>query len=539
MIILYLLMKSNHVRIRRKRTFQKYTDFILLPRNMLIAAAILVLAGALGIRLIYAVSAVHPGHGDQAFYLTLAQNLASGRGFEIDYVWHFLNPPETITHPANDYWMPLTSIIIAVSLLIFGKSLLASLLPSILFGLMLSVVTYHIGKAWTGSRPVAIISAGMILFVPGLFRYSLLTDSTIFYSVFVSSSLLFMIKGRTNPRFFFLSAIGVALAHLTRQDCIMLVPVLMVAIIISPHHRRLKYKYLSMSLALYALIISPLVINNYTILGSLFPAGPVKTIFLTEYEDIYSYSKDLSLTSYLAWGLPNILHSKLLAGLSNVKTLFRFFGDYLWILVAIGMLELAFSSRIRKNRQIYVLPVLFLLLLFCFYTFIATFPGINGGFYRSAMAIIPFLLVISLDAISRYIPSKTIVYSILIVVAAILSFDSIHSTRKMTNANKELHQQLIQLKNSLSQEASPADKIVVMTRGPWEVHYTTGFKAVQIPNENLATILKVASRYGANYLLLPAPRAAFEDIYSGNRTDPRFEHVASIANSELKLYRIK
>ena len=60
-------------------------------------------------RLFFALSARHPGHGDFAYYYSLAENLAEGRGFQIDYIWNYLNPPETISHPSNDYWMPFTS----------------------------------------------------------------------------------------------------------------------------------------------------------------------------------------------------------------------------------------------------------------------------------------------------------------------------------------------------------------------------------------------------------------------------------------------
>ncbi len=112
-------------------------------KSVTIAIVCIVLATAIIGRLMLASAAQHPGHGDHAFYYTVAENLADGRGLVIDYIWNYLSGVETISHYSNDYWMPLTSLIISLSLLVLGKSLFAALLPSILVGVALAVVTYH------------------------------------------------------------------------------------------------------------------------------------------------------------------------------------------------------------------------------------------------------------------------------------------------------------------------------------------------------------------------------------------------------------
>lgn len=514
----------------------KTTEHYLPSRKHLPIIIIVCLMVALAIRLIFALTAQHPGHGDQAFYLTLAENLADGRGFEIDYIWNYLSQPENIPCSSNDYWMPLTAVIISLSLSIFGKSLIVALLPSILFGLALSVIVYYIGKIYLSSRFVTYYSATIVLFIPTLFKYSLLTDSTIFYAVFVSSSLLFMTKGMKNSRYFLLSAICACLAHLTRQDGVLLVPTLIAVILISPHRRKTKYMILLISMVLYIVILLPLLIDNYKTFGALFPSGPLKTIFLTEYEDIYSYSKEISLRTYIAWGLPNILLSKIKIGLYNIKTLLELSGYFLWIFFLIGIFEIVISKD--KKRQIYLPPLLYLVLLFGFYSLIATFPSSYGGFYRSAMSLIPFLLVISMDTIWRHIPSKQTVFLIVILITAIFMANSIYTARKTIIANSEMNQQLTRLKDVLQSDIEADSDAVIMTRGPWEVFYTTGYKTIQIPNEDIDIIYEVALRYGADYLLLPAPRQALEDIYRGTQVDARFELIADIKNSDLKLYYI-
>ena len=505
-------------------------------RKYLPIVIVAVLLIALAIRLIFALTAQHPGHGDQAFYLTLAENLADGRGFEVDYIWNYLSQPENIPCFSNDYWMPLTAVIISLSLSIFGKSLIIALLPSILFGLTLSVIAYFIGKTYLSSRFVIYYSSAVVLFIPALFKYSLLTDSTIFYAVFVSLSLLFTTKGMKKPGYFLLSAICACLAHLTRQDGVLLVPILIFAMLISPYRRKTKYMILVTSMVLYVIILLPLLIGNYKTFGALFPPGPFKTIFLTEYEDIYSYSKELSLRTYLAWGLPNILLSKIKIGLYNIKTLFELSGYFICIFAFVGIFETVISRD--KKRQIYFPFLLYLLLLYFFYSLIATFPSSYGGFYRSAMSLIPFFLVISMDTIWRHIPSKQTVFLIVILITTVFMANSIYSARKMIITNSKINQQLTQLKDVLQNDIKADSEAVIMTRGPWEVFYTTGYKTIQIPNENIDTIYEVALKYGADYLLLPAPRKALEDIYSGTRVDARFKLIANIKDTDLKLYRI-
>ena len=103
-------------------------------------------------------------------------------------------------------------------------------------------------------------------------------------------------------------------------------------------------------------------------------------------------------------------------------------------------------------------------------------------------------------------------------------------------------ERLTALKEILTNDARKQgyrDNIVIMTRDPWEVYHSTRYKAIQIPNESLEIIYQVARKFGANYLLLPAPREALEPIYWGESPDDRFQLVAEIPNSRLKLFRIR
>ena len=84
----------------------------------------LIVMGGFVVRLVLAALAPHPGIADPNHYYNLARNLAAGRGFVIDYIWQYHDPPLTVTHPI-DYWMPLPGVWPAIGIKLLGKSLLA------------------------------------------------------------------------------------------------------------------------------------------------------------------------------------------------------------------------------------------------------------------------------------------------------------------------------------------------------------------------------------------------------------------------------
>jgi hypothetical protein len=84
-----------------------------------------------------------------------------------------------------------------------------------------------------------------------------------------------------------------------------------------------------------------------------------------------------------------------------------------------------------------------------------------------------------------------------------------------------------------------ARDVVVMARDVWDLHEGTGFQAVMIPNNDLETIIAVASHYGADYMLLPAPRPALDDIYHMTTPDPRIIFVSDVPETDWRLFRLE
>lgn len=507
---------------------------------LVLLAAVLVLSLALGTRLSMVANIRYPGHSDHAFYLSVAQNLVEGRGLVVDYIWNFLSDPTALTHSSTDYWMPAASILMAPGLRLFGNSVVSALIPSLVFGVGLGLITYLMAKALSLSEAVALCSAGLVLFSPPAFTYSLLTDSTIYFAVFAATSLVLIMRGMTRPGFFLATGVVIALAQLTRQDGVLLLPALAIAVFLSPLAPGKKGIYFLGSLLLYLVALSPLLAYNYREFHSLFPVGPSKTMFLTTYEDLYSYGKELTLKTYLQWGWRNILDSKVEAGISYLTNVWGGLGPPLSVLLLVGVIERLVRRRSKANWRIHAPWLAYAGLLFGFYAIVATFPGMNGGFARSMVALIPVLVLVSVDSAERLIPSKP-VFLLLTVGIGIWLMQSAHEEARHALAENtrvgEAMASLGQVMEGL-QRAGQKGEMVVMTRDPWELTYQTGLRSVEIPNNGLDVILQVAHQFGANYLVLPAPREALAGLYEGTRSFPAFQLVGTVPNTDLKLYRI-
>lgn len=500
---------------------------------------------AIASRFIFASVASNPGHADPSFYYDVAQNLVEGRGFQIDYIWNYLNRPDSITHSSLDYWTPLTSVVIALSMLAFGKSLFAALLPSILFGIALSIPCYYFAIDYTGSKFVAISSAALILFVPRLFECSLLCDSITIYAFFASTSLLAMMKGSSKPHMYLISSACAALAHLTRQDGILLLVTLVIVVFASRLGRREKVTYACLALGIYFLVIGPLLVEYWRAFHQLIPPGKSKILFLRDQEDLFTYSKQLTLDSYLKWGYGNSMRSKISMAVLNLIALVGILGSLLWVfIVAAAAVDLVYLPIKWWDWNLHLPYLLYGGMLFTLYSFGMPYIG-GGAFWKSSLALTPFLLVLGTMAVMRFIPSKRIALLVLFVIGILFVGQSLLDTRTRISMNAQMGAQLISLKNTIVTEIQSAnlrDEAIIMTRNPWEVFHTTKYRCVQIPNDSLDIVFEVAKRYKANFLLLPAPRQALEGIYDGTTVDSRFQFLAAIngpqGGSSLKLFRI-
>src|SRR5512142_196746 len=153
-------------------------------RRFWIGVFLVGLVAGLVLRLHLASFAHMPGHGDSAFYFTVARNIAEGRGPVIDYITYFFSGLLPLPHYAGDFWNPTASFLIALPMLVFGTSISAALIAPILVGIVPAVAGFLAGRQYCGSTAAGALTGTLTFFAAFEVWFSTTTEAIIFAGAF-------------------------------------------------------------------------------------------------------------------------------------------------------------------------------------------------------------------------------------------------------------------------------------------------------------------------------------------------------------------
>jgi len=491
---------------------------------------------ALIVRLLTACLLTGPPYMDAYYYTAGAYRLAEGHTLTEPFLWHYLDDPAGLPHSGFLYWMPLPSILAAPFVALVGRSFLAVQLPFVLLSALLPLVSYSLAWRIAESRRHA-WAAGLLTLFSGFFTpFWVLPETFVPFALF--GSLALWIAARPGKWTAPLAAgLLVGLAHLTRADGFLLLPVVALAPLLSPQSRTRRKTWSlvignwSLLILGYLFVMAPWFLRNLNVIGApLSPAG-TKTLWLTDYDDIFCYNCDLSLRSYLAWGWPNILQSKLFALWTNLQRLLA--EDFMVFLLPFSIIGL---YRLRR-RISFALSLVYLFLIYSTHSLAFTFPGWRGGLFHSSGVLLPFLhaaAVVGLDASVRWAARRRRGWNLrqaqavftagIVVLAIMLSLYGLLSKLPAWNNSEQIYHTI---GDWLTAREVP-DDTVIMARNPPGFWYHTARPAVVVPNEGVDGLLKAAQRYHVEYLLLdqncPSP---LRSLYAGEEQDARLVEVAT------------
>lgn len=536
------------------------------------------LALGLLIRAITAALFDQPGYIDAAYYYDVAKNLVTGHGFTEDFILTYLAPASSVVHTSNLYWMPLASLVLVPFFAFFGVSWRVAEIPNVLLSGTLPLLAYWMGWDFFHSRRYA-LGAALLTLCAGFYYplYFIFSDNFGLYAWTAGLALLFIGQGaQGRPRRFILAGFWIGLAHLARPDAPLL---LVIALIIFAGNRYLAWRVnagkgtegsqqkitalpwytLAGLVACYLVVMAPWFARNLIVAGAILPPGGTKTIWLTTYNDFFSYGKDLSLHSYLAWGLGNILLSKFQALGQNVFAILAMLEFAPAPFAAIGLWKL------RRSPQ--ALPfLLYFVLLYLGLSLVFTFPSLRGTLLHSFIPLLPFMslaIILGLDTVidqiarrrpgpaaERRAASRRRVYlAATVLLSGVLSCVIIVSNAGTWDNTNHLYQQVGKIAaqqytclasaadTNDGQTASKSALPIVMVSDPPDYYFATGQHAVSIPDQGIEVILQVADRYGAAYLLLEPLHSAIQDpLWEQHVHSPRLTLIWSTPQGQL--YRI-
>lgn len=502
-------------------------------------ALLLICLGALALRLALLPFIAHPGIGDPNYYYLLGERLLNGHGFTIEFIWQYNDPPAALTHPI-DHWLPLTGALAAGGMALFGQTVTAALIPFILIGALLPALTYAAARDFGVGVGGALFAAGAAAVLPEFVLNSLRTDTTLPNAVFVCASILFFIRALRGGRArdYALSGALAGLAYLTRNDATLLLPMWAVTLIVwRLSGARVRWRAAILAPVALLLVITPWLARNQAVLGYLTPRETSVMFFFTDQRDHYAYQRTFSLETMLAQQTPaQILSKRLFEMAAALKQIYTALDVFLPVAVAGGLL-LTLAARDR-DRLRWLSPTLILLLgAFVAYTILVPYKGQSGSFKKAYLTIVPLLLPLAGWALERAIGAVRLRAGAMLLALAFTGANAVELVRAdatFTNNYLRYIAATVETANALP-DTNGDGEIVLMAQDPFMLGFF-GMRAMMIPMEDRETILEVAARYGADYLMMPPDRPSLDPLYTRAEADPRFIFAAAVPGYNVELF---
>jgi hypothetical protein len=542
-----------------------------LPAKSIIIDLLGLLALALFIRVLTALPQQQPNYMDAAYYYVNALNLVQGRGFVEDFIWLYLDNPSSLPHPSHLYWMPFTSILAWLGMALGGESYRAAQIFFVVLSALLAPLTYGVTYLFSRQRWPGWLAGLFAIFSGFYFPFWTAIDNFTPFALAGSLALLTAWVAMNNEQLnnkqlnneqldnsqftihnsqliLVLSGICLGLAHLSRADG----PLLLVAIVFTyflnlffnPNHTpRPTPHALRFVLPLilgYLLIMIPWFMRNWQAVGTPFPTSGTQSIWLTGYDELFSYGRELSPRTFLAQGFGPILQGRWWVLTTNLQTVLAVWGMiFLLPLAVVGF-------WIRRRHLLLQLAAIYALLLFGAMTLIFAFPGARGGLFHSGAALLPYIYAaaaVGLDHTVDWLTARRRgwharlakrFFAIGLVVMAMSLSGFIYYQRVLKNNTWNRADQAYASVAGWVLEQDPA--AIVMINNPPAYRYHRGGLSVVVPNEDIDTTLQAARRYQVDYLILGPNDPALADIYHQTANHPQLMLVENIG--DIKIFEI-
>lgn len=453
---------------------------------------------------------------DAEYYFAGGLQLAEGKGFTEPFLWNYLDNPQGLPHASHSYWMPFTSLLAALGMVVTGSmSFSAGRIGFLLLASTVSPLTALLSYRLVPKKDWAILS-GLLAIFSGFYLSRLPTTDT--FAIVMSLGAIYFIaipgtsQKTTFLRWIFLGIIT-GLFHFSRADGILWIPVSMLIAFLSVKGKTGKrLKNSGWIVVGYLLVMGPWMIRNWFTLGALTSPGGLKTLWLTEYDQLFTYpASQLTFGHWWASGLSQIFQARLWALGINLQ---RILGEqgmvFLIPLIILGL------WRLRKDLRV-VAGLWVWLLTFGVMTLIFPFAGARGGLFHSCAAIQPLFWAVTpvgLDVCLEWGVRKRNwkyqqswrVFSFALVGIAILFSGAVFFQNVIgQDPSQPLWTQNQRKYSGIESElqrlgALPGE--VVMVKNAPGYYLVSDRPGVAIPYGDENTLVEVASRYEVRYILL-------------------------------------
>jgi hypothetical protein len=492
---------------------------------------------------------------DADYYFSGGVQLAEGHGFTEPYLWNYLDDPVSLPHPSHTYWMPLASIVSALGMWLTGQSTYgAGRFPFILISGCVPLLTAALAFNVSRQTRLAMVSGLLSIFSLYYAPFMPVPDN---YALYMLLGSLFLLLAPRREKWIPIALGALAgLMTLARSDGLLWLGLAGLTVMWKSTHQEAGTKN---TLKEWLILIVPaglLVIvgylltmgfwhvRNISLFGSFLTPGGGRLLWLQNYNQTFIYpAESLTRETFLRAGLDSALRNRIGAFSANFGNAFGAQGGiFLFPFIVVGLWQLRNELRTK-------IAVTGWLLLFAVMTVIFPFAGSRGSFFHAGAAFQPYWWVaapIGLDAVISWARSrgqftdKNAPYFLQGVLVLLAIFMTIYLVNFRVIASGWAKDDFVYPsveKLLLEKGIQPGD--VVIVRNPPGYFIASGRSSISLPFGDESTILSVAKKYDARYLVLEKGGTfdTIQDLYDEPQRNPSFIYLGEV--NEAKLYRIE
>jgi 4-amino-4-deoxy-L-arabinose transferase-like glycosyltransferase len=480
------------------------------------AIPILLFVVALVARMLTASLFLEPAYPDAYYYANVARELAGGGGFQVDYIWNFVEVggrlPEqgNLPIPSNAHWMPLAVLVQVPFIWALGPTAVAAGLPFWLAAAAVAPLTYFVGR--DAGMPVwQAGAAGLLVAVPAAVApYLGQPDNFGLYMLLGTLALWLCARGlRGDRRAFALGGVVVGLAFLSRNDGVLLgLPFALVFLhdlLRRPRRTRIGWWPAIICGAGFAIVAAPWLLRQLDVFGAISPSSiGGRILFITEYRELYSVSTETTLDSFLAQGPGGLLESRL-GGLGSALLIFA-----VMPLMVVMVPLMLIGIWTQRRSQDFIPWFIYAVALFAFTVLVSAVHVPFGTFIHSAVALVPhayLLALLGLAAGVRWIgnhrsswdvPRATrnisfMLVGVLLVVSVAASLSTVDAWRYERDSR-------VEVLAVLQAEAAADDILMSADAGAYQYH--GDWSGIVTPDDPLPVVEQALRLYGVRWLAL-------------------------------------
>jgi hypothetical protein len=484
-----------------------------------------------------------PGYMDAEYYTVSAIQLVEGKGMTQPILWNYLDDPAGLPHPSHTYWMPAPSLAAIPGMLITGKADFPSgRILFILIAALAAPAAGWMGFRFSGHLLTGWLAASLAIFCGFYAPYSSTIDS--FFLIMPGAWLIFfgldrVISTETTRKGWYWFLIGLACGwmHLNRADGFLWLLLstgfwLFLCLKEKQGFGR-KWPDLLILVAGYFMVMGFWFYRNLTLYGSLFIPNTSRALWVTRYNEIFSYPPDLlTFQHWFSSGIGPILTDRLGA-----------FGYDLVIMIAVqGLIFLSpfwiYAAWKRRKDPVVLAGMGMELILLLIMSFIFPFTGKQGGFLHSTSALQSLIWGLSAAGIhdglagwakrsgwdvDRTFKMYASGLAVLSLIVTIFVFNMLVMGGTPSQPVWDESARRAGVSDTLLKANSVPENARIMINNPAGFWLTSKREAVVIPDGTPETALAVANTFGVEYMILEKYLVTgMFDMYRNPNSNPGF-----------------